>query len=107
LKQNSFSPTAAFEQCESISFDESVRSCYVGIARYMASFYFYDLEKTASVCVKVNSKYQKDCIIESVSIITNLVNPELGDDFCKLVPEKYFLDCIEEWERVQERNSSA
>ena len=107
LMQNNFSPSESFEQCEKLSIEESIRSCYVGVANHMTAVYFNSIDKTAAMCKSIDPNYQKDCIKIAVGDITLYIDPELGDDFCKLFPEEQAEYCIEEWMIVQEHHNSA
>lgn len=106
LSQNNFNPSKTFEQCDKLSLEVSIRSCYYGVANHMVLIYFDSIEETAAMCKELNPNYQMDCISVAVGDITLYVDPELSDDFCKLFSEDQLEYCIKEWTRIQERHDS-
>ena len=97
LYQNNLSPTITFQYCEQVPYEEAAGACFAGVGRYIANYYFFNIEKTAQVCNEANPKYQKECILAAIEMITIYVDSEIGDDFCNLVSKNHYDLCVEKW----------
>ena len=104
LKQLNFSPTSAFQECEKISNEDFIKSCYAGVGLHMADYYFFDIEKTSQMCENTNKKYQRNCISGSIFSIIRYIEPESGLDFCNLLSDNLSEYCINKWLMIRDRH---
>ena len=89
LRANRCAYAPAFEDCEQIPSGSQhlIGTCIGSVANYLTvRKFFYDIDGMANMCAAVNPKYQKNCTNLVVFALVRYVDPELGDDFCRLLP---------------------
>lgn len=102
LRLNNYNYNQSFEDCEKIPDEEKyIVRCIHAVSQEMAVQFFYnDNEKIIEMCEDVNPKYQLECIMISSNALTIYINPEMGDDLCYLIEEKFKEKCLMNWEEV-------
>lgn len=97
-KQNRFSPTTSFKECDKIIPEEFVKYCYFGMG--VQIFYSYlaldrDFDASARQCQKGQPRYHVDCFGGLVRTILDATNTDEAFEFCKHIPRQSKVYCYE------------
>lgn len=107
LRINNYSYEQSFKICEKIPDEKFIARCIGAISTDMTFQRFYNNhEKIIDMCNSLNSKYQWECVHNSLNTLTLYFDPNMGVDFCNLVSENLQPKCLESWKSLLERHDT-
>ncbi len=95
VMQKNFSVFESFDVCDKIESENSKNSCYSGIFRTFIPSSYGNMNNMVSMCQKAPQDYQKDCIQVMVDYLLDQKSADKALEFCKIVPEKFKMNCYD------------
>jgi hypothetical protein len=82
-----------FQVCNSVTPEESLKFCYMGIGRQVGGFLFDELEKMVPVCQKGIEEHQWLCYQGALIVIFDQRGLDEGFKACKIFPQDFKKAC--------------
>ncbi len=97
LLKNKFSVTKSYDDCDRITPEEFVKYCYHGMGRQLEQNIRGQIDKAIEFCIEgKQSIYHTDCFRGMVMTIVNgNTDPQIGFQYCSLIPEEFKVDCYD------------
>ena len=95
IKKNNGNLEQSFSECDSIEPEEFVKYCYIGMGRILSSSANLNFEYSVEQCGLGQKKYQSQCIIALVSVVTDQNGLEKGIEMCKALPAEHKDECYD------------
>ena len=95
VMQKNFSAFESFDVCDKIESENSKNSCYSGIFRTFIPNHDDNMNSMISMCQNISQDYQKYCIKAVVDYLLDQKSTDKALEFCKVVPEKFKMNCYD------------